>query len=98
MPRVTPVTTMAARATKVDQSPSCSTDAPTSAASTGSMAWPSTSHSRNTSTPMATALRKAWRRGAGLRRRPMGRPRKMVKPAIAPSTMIWPEDMRRDVR
>jgi hypothetical protein len=62
--------------------------ASTSAASTGSNAPDSTSQKRKSRMPMAVALRNARIGIDGLRTRPMGRPRKMVKPAMAPSARI----------
>src|ERR1700712_3147695 len=64
---------------------------PASAESTGSQAWLRMSHTRNTSTPTATPLSAAFSRGRGFRRRPMGRPRKIVTPAIAPrrAMLLW---------
>src|SRR6478735_2983868 len=69
-----------------------------SAASVGSQAWVRMSHRRKTSTPMAMPLRAALRRGAGWRSRPMGRPRKIVNPAIAPRRAIWLPDMETELR
>ena len=43
--------------------------------------------------PMALALRKAFNRAAGRRTRPMGRPMKMVSPAMAPRSNKVPVDM-----
>jgi hypothetical protein len=60
-----------------------------SAVSTGSTAWLRTSQSRKTRIPVAVAARKAFVAGFTLCMRPSGRPRKMVKPAIAPSPSVW---------
>ncbi len=84
---------MTESAAKVDHEPPSSPVAAVREVSTGSSTPESTSQNRKSRMPMATALRNAFNRGTGARRRPMGRPRKIVKPAMAPSRTIWPEDM-----
>src|SRR6478752_1520160 len=51
------------------------------------------SQTRKIRMPIATPLRQALSRGDGRRNLPNGRPRKIVKPAIAPSRATWAEDM-----
>src|SRR5216683_3296479 len=60
---------------------------------TGSLAWESTSKSRNSRMPMAVAFRDARNCGAGRRIRPTGRPRKIVPPATAARTSTRPADI-----
>ncbi|GAA2779588.1 hypothetical protein GCM10010533_17420 [Mycolicibacterium pallens] len=43
--------------------------------------------------PIATALSPAFSVGIGVRKRPIGRPMKIVNPAKAPSRAIWLADM-----
>jgi hypothetical protein len=51
------------------------------------------SHSRKINTPIATPFKPAFSRIDGLCNRPNGRPRKMVKPAIAPRAATCRDDM-----
>jgi len=67
--------------------------APSSACSTVLWAFPTTSTSKKSRMPIETALSAARSLGAGLRRRPKGKPRKIVKPAMAPSSQSRPVDI-----
>src|SRR5947208_2950590 len=60
--------------------------------STGSMLPLSVSTRRNARTPVATALKKAQAPSPRLRTRPRGRPKKIVSPAMPPSTSTSPVD------
>ncbi len=60
-----------------------------SAVAIGSHAADSTSQTRKTSTPTATAFNIIRRRGAGRRSRPIGNPSRIVAPAIRPSTSVF---------
>ena len=64
-----------------------------SAVSTVSNAPARTSQNRNSRMPTATALRKAFSASDGLRMRPIGSPRKMVNPAMAPRIRTSPSDI-----
>ena len=57
--------------------------------SIGSTASLSTSQSKKIKMPVAVAARNAFVAGVTFRIRATGRPRKMVNPAIAPSSRIW---------
>ena len=65
------------------------------ASSTGLIPCSNTSIKRNTRMPMATALSIARTRGAGLRMRPIGSPRKIVDPAIPPNSSTRTHDIVR---
>ena len=60
-----------------------------SAVSTGPTACETTSQKRNIKMPVAVEARKAFVAGLTLSILPIGRPRKMVSPAIAPSARVW---------
>jgi len=62
-----------------------------SAVSTGADAWLRMSQSRKIRTPVATAFRKPWTGREIPRRRPTGRPMKIVMPATRPrmTTVAW---------
>src|SRR6266536_3556763 len=64
-----------------------------SAVSTGSIAWLSTSQNRKSRIPVAVAVKKAFSYGDSQCIRPIGRPRKIVRPAIAPSSKVWAVDI-----
>ena len=85
MPIVTPAANVTASWTKSSHEPPSSV-ADVRAASTGSMPWTSTSQSRKSRIPVAIALSPAFSRVLALLIRPIGRPRKIVKPASAPRT------------
>jgi hypothetical protein len=54
----------------------------------GSQAAESTSQTRKISTPTAMAFSISRRFGRGVRRRPMGKPMRMVEPAMKPSSRV----------
>src|SRR6476619_3174411 len=60
-----------------------------SAPSTGSIASLTTSQKRKIRMPVAVAVKKAFTCGESPCIRPIGRPRKMVTPAIAPRRYVW---------
>jgi hypothetical protein len=60
--------------------------------STGSNAFAVTSTSRKRRMPVASAVRLALRAVLGLAMRPSGSPRKMVEPAMPPSSTICAVD------
>ena len=61
-----------------------------SAASVGSTACVSTSQKRKTRIPVATAASIERTFSGTFRRRAIGRPMKIVIPAIAPRRRVWP--------
>jgi hypothetical protein len=61
---------------------------------TGMIAFIEISITKNTRMPIANALRRATVSGFRRRARAIGRPRKIVKPANAPSKTVIPNDSR----
>src|SRR5204863_10137952 len=60
---------------------------------TGSIASLSTSQNRKSRIPVAVAVKKAFSFGDSPCIRPIGRLRKIVRPAIAPSSRVWAVDI-----